>query len=312
VSPKGGHRVSLMQASAAVALATCARFPDLTPDDRLLVRALGARGVSAEAAVWDSPSARWETYDAIVIRSCWDYHLRFPQFLAWVDQVERAGVTLWNPATLLRWNADKIYLRDLAARGVDVVPTHWVDQGEATPLARLMAWRGWEDAVVKPSVSASAHETRRLNRAAARAEEPWFRSLVEGGRALIQPFLPEVQSKGEWSLIFIGGRFSHAALKRPAPGDFRVQAELGGTHEPAPPDRSVLDAAARIVELTPEPSLYARVDGCVVAGRFMLMELELLEPVLFLAQAPEAVDWLAEEIASRLGNPEKPPGQPDS
>ncbi len=288
-----------MQASASVALATCARFPDLTPDDQLLRTALAGRGIDTAAEVWDAPGIRWERYDAVVVRSCWDYHLRFAEFLAWVGRIERAGIRLWNPAPLLRWNADKTYLRDLAARGVDVVPTHWVDQGEAMPLAGLMAQRGWDDVVVKPSVSASAYQTRRLDLASAAAEEPWFRSMVANARVLVQRFVPEVQSGGEWSLIFIGGRFSHAALKRPAPGDFRVQTELGGRHEPASPDPSMLDAAARIVEMTPEPPLYARVDGCVVGGRFMLMELELLEPVLFLAQA-DAAHQLAEEIASQL------------
>jgi glutathione synthase/RimK-type ligase-like ATP-grasp enzyme len=283
----------------AVALATCARFPDLTPDDHLLLEALAAAGVAAEPAVWDAPGIQWNRYAAVVIRSCWDYHLRVMEFLAWVEQVERAGITLWNPAAVLRWNADKTYLRDLGADGVAVVPTHWVDPGDPTPLATVMEERGWGDVVVKPSVSASAYQTRRLDHAAAATEEPWFRSLAAGGRVLVQPFLPEIESAGEWSLIFIAGRFSHAALKRPASGDFRVQVELGGSHQPAFPGREIIESAACTLELTPAPCLYARVDGCVVDGRFLLMELELLEPVLFLAQEPDAAGRLAAEIAGR-------------
>lgn len=286
-----------MKPVAAVALATCAKVPDLTPDDQLLVEAFGARGIAAEPVVWDAMHAEWEKYDSIVIRSCWDYHLRAAEFRAWIDGVERAGVRLCNPAQVLRWNAEKTYLRDLEERGVDIVPTHWIDSGTPAPLTEILEQRGWDDVVVKPSVSASAYQTRRMNLASAAAHDPWFSSLATAGGVLVQPYLSEIESAGEWSLIFVGGRFSHAALKRPAPGDFRVQTELGGNHQLATPDPVLVETAARIQAMAPAPCVFARVDGCVVDGRFVLMELELLEPVLFLGLTPGVADRLAGEIA---------------
>lgn len=289
-----------MKSVAAVALVTCAKVPDLTPDDQLLVEALAIRGIAAEPVVWDAIDADWEKYHSVVIRSCWDDHLRVAEFLAWIDRVERAGVRLCNPAPVLRWNAEKTYLRDLELRGVDIVPTHWIDGGTPAPLAEILEQRGWDDVVVKPSVSASAHETRRMNLASAASHDLWFQTLTTAGGVLVQPYLSEIESAGEWSLMFIGGRFSHAALKRPAPGDFRVQTELGGHHQSATPDLELIKTAARIQAMAPAPCVFARVDGCVVDGRFVLMELELLEPVLFLGLTPGVADRLAGEIAGLL------------
>jgi glutathione synthase/RimK-type ligase-like ATP-grasp enzyme len=284
----------------SIALATCAQVPNLTPDDQLLLRALVAGGSRAEPAIWDSAGTDWTKYDAVVIRSCWDYHLRLSAFIAWLEAVERSGTALWNPAAVLRWNADKIYLREVAGRGVDIVPTLWISSEDGISLVKILEQQGWDDAVVKPSVSASAYQTKRLDRASADAEEQWFRSLLRSGPALIQPFLRQIQTAGEWSLIFISGEFSHATLKQPAGGDFRVQSELGGQYYPAFPEPPMIETARHILKTAPEPCLYARVDGCVVEGRFLLMELELIEPVLFLQQSREAAERLAAGIVDRL------------
>lgn len=286
---------------ARIALATYAQFPDLPDDDQLLQRALAGRGARATAVRWDAP-ADWSAFDAVVIRSCWDYHLRHTEFLAWIDRVHATGAVLHNHPSILRWNSDKRYLRDLARAGVDVVRTRWTDEWPVPPsLATVLAAEGWDDVVIKPAISASATDTWRVLPGRAPEWEERFRALALRGPAMIQPFVTEVARDGEWSLVFIGGEFSHAVLKRPAPGDFRVQAELGGTQAPVAADPGLVRAAAAVLARAPGPTSYARVDGCLVDGCFRLMELELLEPTLYFAECPAAAERLADLVLGALG-----------
>ena len=287
-----------------IALATYAKLPDLDADDRLLRDALAHAGAAPEAAVWDDPAVDWTRFDIVVVRTCWDYYLRPDAFAAWIDGVESGGARLVNPPALLRWNMDKRYLRALADDGVAVVETRWVEPGaHDVPLATLLGETGWERAVVKPAVSAGAHETWRTSRVEAAAHEPRFARLVAGAHAMVQPYLPEVETGGEWSLIFFGGEYSHAALKRPAQGDFRVQREHGGADVAAHPPAALVDdaaavvhSAARLVGLAPSDIAYARVDGIARDGRLLLMELECLEPYLFLRHDPAAATRLARVV----------------
>lgn len=228
------------------ALVTWSGLPELAEDDRLLLAHLDARAV-----VWDDPAVDWRAFDAVVIRSTWDYHKRIGEFRAWIDRLDASGARLWNPPALLRWNTHKRYLIDLAARGVNVVPT-------------LLTSR----VVVKPAVSATAYRTHVL--------DPFEQEM------LVQPFIDEVITGGEWSLIFFAGAFSHAVIKRARAGDFRVQSEFGGTSEVATPDASLIEDARNILRTIEEPWLYARVDAVVRDGRLLLMELEMTEPSLFL------------------------------
>jgi glutathione synthase/RimK-type ligase-like ATP-grasp enzyme len=282
-----------------IALATSEKVAHLTNDDRLLVQALSASGVRSEAAVWNDDALDWEKYSAVVIRSTWDYHLRLDEFLAWLDRLESLDIRVLNAPALVRWNAEKGYLQDLADRGIAIVPTRWVERGERTSLAEILRETGWGDVVVKPSVSASAHQTWRMSADEAETREAEFSSMVESGRVLVQPFLEAIRTEGEWSLLFYGGEYSHAVLKRPRHDDFRVQQTHGGTADVQEPPRDVVEQGYRAVEATGQASLYARVDGCVVDGRFVLMELELIEPDLFLRAHPAAPQRLAAALLRR-------------
>ncbi len=283
-----------------IGLATCARLPELTDDDRLLLDALRRRGADAAPVVWDDPSAAWAAFDAVAIRSCWDYHLHLPRFLDWLEALERAGVAVWNPPALVRWNAHKRYLRVLRDAGVPIVPTAFLEGGAPVRLASLLAERGWTDAVVKPAVSASAHRTTLVSTATAAAAQAQLDALVADGDVLVQRFMTEVRTSGEWSILFLDGAFSHGALKRPGPGDFRVQTELGGSVSPGPPPPAIVEQARRVLDRVPHDWIYARVDGLDLGGTFTLMELEMIEPVLFLADAPEAPSRLADALLRRV------------
>ena len=286
-----------------IALATYAKLPSLNEDDLLLVPALRELGVAAVPAVWDSPEVCWEDFQGVVVRSCWDYHHRLEEFLAWVARLERAGVPLWNSAALLKWNSHKGYLRDLAARGVPIVPTRWLARGRRVGLAQLLRDERWSDAVVKPALSASATDTWRSSAATAGADQGRLDELLRAGDVMVQPFIDEVRDPGEWSLMFFGSRFSHAVRKRPAPADYRVQWEFGGTAAPlAPAPRLIADAEA-VMAAVPGHPLYARVDGVERDGRLMLMELELIEPHLFLGSEGMAAARLATVVTAVLANP---------
>jgi glutathione synthase/RimK-type ligase-like ATP-grasp enzyme len=264
-----------------VALVTHRRLPGLTPGDRLFQAELQGRRVLASVAVWDEASLHWADFDRVVIRSCWDYHYRLQEFLDWVGRLEEAGVPLWNPPSLVRVNAHKSYLRIFESAGLPVVPTAWVEAGSSFDLRRLLEERGWSEAVVKPAVSASSRGARRVSL-------PNVGSEVATWDLLVQPFLPEVSARGEWSFVFFAGVFSHAVLKVPAAGDFRVQTELGGRALVERPSVDLVAQAEAVARLVPQPWLYARVDGIEVEGRLMLMEVELIEPDLFLESDPEA------------------------
>jgi glutathione synthase/RimK-type ligase-like ATP-grasp enzyme len=287
-----------------IALATSAAVPELTPDDRLLLDELRRRGAQARAEVWDDAGVSWAAYDAVVVRSCWDYHLRRPAFLDWAARVEAAGPVLWNPAALVRANAHKAYLRDLAAAGVPVLPTAWLQLGTAADLTAELAGRGWGAAVVKPAVSASAHRTWRVTREEASCRQADLEALLSQGDVLVQEFAPEVTAQGEWSFVFLAGAYSHAVLKRPASGDYRVQDEWGGTVSATEPPPALVACARRVASTVPDPWLYARVDGIDRSGVLLVMELELIEPHLFLSHADGAAGRLADAIMA--GGPSPP------
>ena len=299
-----------------IALATASAFADLVPDDRLLVDALAKRGVRSQGVIWNDPAVRWSDYDAVIIRSCWDYHLAHHAFLEWIAALTEHGVRVFNPPALVRWNAEKGYLRDLSSRGVSVVPTRWIERhvlpsssedalakfGKST-LENIMRVEGWSQVVVKPAISASAHDTWRASAGTAVTSETRFREMVSRGRVLVQPYLDVVASEGEWSLLFYDGEYSHAALKRPKAGDFRVQVEHGGDSVVREPEPHAIQSARIALAAAEEGrarSLYARVDGCMVDGHFVLMELELIEPDLYLRGNPSAPAQLADALVARV------------
>ncbi len=291
-----------------LALVTYAAHPALQPDDALLADALRRAGATAVPAVWNDPAVRWDAYDGIVLRSTWDYFLVPAEFSAWLAQRERGPVPLVNPPAVVRWNADKCYLRELAARGVGIVPTRFVEPGDgAATLAEILEAEGWDAAVAKPAVSAGSHETWRTSRAAAAGDQARFATLVMDAAVLVQPFVREIEEDGEWSLLFFAGAFSHAVRKRPARGDFRVQEQFGGVSLAEAPPAGAVEAAGRAIAeaaavcgVDPAELAYARVDGCMVQGAFALMELELIEPSLFFTQHPPAAEHCAQAILRAL------------
>lgn len=256
-----------------IALVSYSGCPELTGDDRLLLPALRHLGVEAKCAVWDAP-IDWTQFDQVVLRSCWDYHLRPNEFLNWIAKLEQLGVPLQNSPSLVRWNADKRYLREMERAGASIPPTAWIEDREEANVQEILAARGWESAVVKPTVSASAHNLRRVFKG-----EQVVRLK---GPAMVQQFVPEILDAGEWSIVFINGNYSHSVIKRPTAGDFRVQSEYGGETVLAEAAEETIENVIKLFAALPGKPLYARVDGIECESGFVLMEFELIEPVLFL------------------------------
>ena len=286
-----------VQTSHRLALATCAQLPGIHPDDEHLASALARLGIEPVSCIWSDPAVEWSSFDAVLIRTTWDYFQRYDEFLGWLD---RLPVPTINDKPLLRWNSDKRYLLQLAQLGVDIVPAQVV---AARGLPDLLAAMTGQDLVVKPTVSGGAWNTVRGS-----AGEPGFMrevsSLPSTHDYLVQAFVPEIARDGEWSLLFFDGDFSHAVVKRAAAGEFRVQSQFGGSTDATEPDAAMLASAqqalAAVAILGYPDHAYARVDGVVVDGRFKLMELEMIEPSLFLTGRPEAAERFADNLRRRL------------
>lgn len=266
-------------------------------DARLLAEAFQHCGWVARDAVWDTIQPDGTP---VLIRHTWDYHRRLDEFLDWIDRLEGAGTPVHDPPRWLRWNVDKRYLEDLAAHGVAVPPTIYLSgAGELPGDDELRERLGASNFVVKPTVAATAWRTARVDAGDRGRLEQAVLDASRDAEVMIQRFVPEVAA-GEWSLVYLGGELSHTVLKRAASGDFRVQKDFGGTVELVTPPAPAVEAAERALSYLEEPVAYARVDGILSDEGFQLMELELIEPDLFLGMVPESARRLARWVVDRL------------
>jgi glutathione synthase/RimK-type ligase-like ATP-grasp enzyme len=280
----------------SVLLATCRHRPELSPSDELLAAALRERGVAVAAAPWDSIVPGEVGGTIVCLRSTWDYHRRSGEFRAWITALSTHGIAVVNPAETVVWNMDKEYLRWLEARGIAIPETRWIAPGDPVDPPALLQSAGWERAVLKPRISATAHGTHLIT-----ADTPLHdaeREALSGTGALLQSFVPEIQSAGETSLIYIDGDFSHAVSKRPSAGDFRVQHEFGGTAHAVDAPEALRHFGRRVLATVPFPWTYARVDVVHAARGPLLMELELIEPDLFFTPGGDGARRLAAALSS--------------
>lgn len=264
-----------------------------------LVPYLQQKGLDIEQAIWDDPAVDWAEYDVAVLKTPWDYHQKIEAFVSWLDRLESFGVRLFNDYAIVRWNLDKRYLAEVAAAGFDVIPSLFLDRGWKGDLGALFDQLGTDSVIVKPCISGGSKNTVAVRHADAVTAVDGIVGLVAQGDYIVQPLMKEVEH-GEWSHIFFNGVHSHTILKKPAAGDFRVQQIYGGTIEPLFPSAAAISEAAVYVERFAKESLYARIDGLLVNGKFMLMELELIEPFLYLSYEENAVENYYRALVERL------------
>jgi glutathione synthase/RimK-type ligase-like ATP-grasp enzyme len=284
-----------------VGFATYAQALELTADDKMAIVPLQQRGIEVVPFDWQAETGLPHGLDAIVLRSCWNYHLERTAFEAWLQQLDAQNVPVLNPPAVARWNLHKSYLQELTENGVRVPHTVWVQAGQKPDLASLLLDNDLDQVVIKPAVSATAYRTWRTSRLLAPTQQTEFEALSATHDVLIQAFMPEVLATGEVSLVFFQGEFSHAIRKRPKQGDFRVQQDFGGTREAFRPSASLIEQARLIAQHVSSPLLYARVDGVEVGETLVLMELEVIDPELYFLVAPHGVERFANALARVLG-----------
>lgn len=258
------------------------------------------QAAAMEGAGFEISGRRWtdanciDEVDIVLPLVAWGYHMRVTEWHALLDRLEASGVAALNPVPLLRWNSDKSYLAELAEAGIATVPTMAVDALDETALTSARMKFGCVELVVKPPVSAGADGTYRLT-----VGDP-IPDAVAGHRMLIQPFQRAISTQGELSLMMFGGDFSHALIKRPKPGDYRVQPHLGGREEICEPPQDAIALAHDALAAAPARAAYARVD--LIAdedGAWQVMELELIEPALWLPRAPGSAERFAAAIRAQ-------------
>lgn len=272
-----------------VALASCRVLPEPDPDQALLEEALARRGLSAATLPWDDPAVDWQGCRLVVLRSTWNYPHHAHEFLKWLDRTA-ATTRVWNPPAVVHSNIHKSYLLDLARRGVPVVPTRLVRHGARDSLRAVAG--DWPRVVVKPAVSAASLHTMLVDGTNWAEGEEHLRRLTASRDVLVQPYLPAVEDEGERAVMLIAGALTHSVRKEPR---FAAQDESVSAALPVgEAQRRLAQAALAAVEA---PLLYGRVDVAPGPdGALVVMELELIEPSLFLGQHPPALERFADAI----------------
>lgn len=269
-------------------------------ENQMLSEILNDLQISHEIVSWSDPNVKWEQFSLLLIKSTWDYFDFYPEFLAWIAMIKKLNIPALNSMDTILWNSSKKYLLEIESKGFPVVAGMVLEKGLNVSKENIESKMGSKTWVVKPLVSGGAKNTLKIN------SEDWdkhvdkIQSWVNEEAFLIQPFVPEIEKVGEYSLIFFNGRFSHAVLKTPASKDFRVQHYFGGTIKSVNLSEAMLASCQKLINEFAAESLYVRVDGVEVGGVFTLMELEMIEPYLFLGLNEQAIGNYKKAIEERL------------
>lgn len=268
-------------------------------EDRLLTEALNSLGFSVHRTNWDDPEMDWSTTRFAVFRTTWDYFERFAEFQLWMESAQQMTEFV-NPFETILWNLDKHYLQDLDQKGIAIPPTIFIEPGDNRSLKEIALTSGWNECIVKPSVSGAARHTYRFLPNHTEHLESIFSDLIRSESMLLQPYLDSITEKGEVSLVLFGGKYSHAVLKKAKPGDFRVQDDFGGTLHPFEPSEEMITLAEEAVQSVEPTPVYARADLVWNLNETVcISELELIEPELWMRRLPESAVAFANHLAKR-------------
>lgn len=288
-----------------IIFATCLADERILPSDRVLGDALEKRGATVIGAPWNGPFSVFEGADLVLIRTTWDYFEAADDYYHWFEALEAASLKVLNPLATLRWNARKDYLFEIQAKGAPLIPTVRVEENIDNIISTAKE-HGWDRAVLKCLLSGGARGLSLIDptdatqvEQALEAAKPWSASGL-----MLQPFLPQIKTDGELSLIYLFGAFSHAIRKTPKDGEIRIQSEFGGQYQRIEVSDETLAAAEKCLACAPgmpdTPPAYARIDGLILEDGFRLMEMELTEPELMFDHAPEAAEKMADQLLASL------------
>ncbi|MEI6538882.1 MAG: hypothetical protein WCO86_05055 [Planctomycetota bacterium] len=280
-----------------IAFLTMDSLAEFVSYDELVADCLEARGIQVDNVSWRSRTVKWDDYEMVIIRSPWDYQQAADDFITVLESIDASAAVLWNPLEVVRWNVRKTYLQELQDRGITIVPTQFVQSPTVSQMRGMFEVFASDQIVIKPVVGANANDTFWLRQDSSAAELHEIEALYCRRLALLQPFIPSVIEYGETSLGVFGGECSHSVLKTPQTGDFRVQEEHGSRIQSIVPDPALIEFSRRILAPIPQRTLYARVDLVELPnGQPAVMELELIEPSLYLSYDTDSAARFADAI----------------
>lgn len=273
---------------------------DLLKEDRLLTTALEKRGLKVTRTNWDNPDFDWSSTGHVIFRTPWDYFSRFDEFFPWMERASKVTKFI-NPLETVMWNIDKHYMLDLEKEGINMPATVFVEIGDERSLREITEATGWDEFILKPAISGGAWHTYRINKEGIDKHEDIFRELINDKSMLLQEYQNSITVEGEVSYMVLGGQFTHAILKKSAPGDYRVQANHGGSLHEYEPSAEEIRFAEDVISKCKEEIVYARVDVLRDNdNRLSLCELEVFEPELWFRKHNPAVEVFADAILKTI------------
>ncbi len=282
-----------------IAILTCEELSELTEYDRQVAGILNDNGLQAVPVVWNDDNVDWDDYSMAIVRTTWGYHNEIEKFHLLLDKFDSKGLPVWNPAAVLRRNSHKFYLKSLGKNGIDIIPTIFIPKGTHTELDNLIKDMHWDEFIIKPAVSAGSQDTFFSNGNGINEGNDFLGELLSGRDVLLQKFMPEILTGGEISTIFFSDGFHYTINKVPRAGDFRVQNNYGGIYTHIDPAPALLETSRMIAGLYLDQCLYARIDGVESGDKFYLMEVELIEPDLYMNIFPPAINSFASLIMDK-------------
>ena len=282
-----------------IAILTCNQLPELTPQDQPLILELAKHSILAIPVIWDNPNVNWSDFDYLVFRNTWDYFEKEVQFNTWLTKIEKLGIKTLNSIAIIKENKHKFYLREMEQQGVQILPTIFINKTSNLSLKTLIP-STWKKAVIKPAFSAGSYQTEVFDITDSEIISLQYKVIAAEKELLLQEFIPEIQSLGETSFIFFNKKFSHAVNKKPVKGDFRIQVQFGGKYTLVEPNSNLISQAQKIVNRFADDLLYARVDGIIIDNQLHLMEVECIEPDLYLNLSDGATERFTQAIINSI------------
>ncbi|MBV1910815.1 MAG: hypothetical protein KUG78_16065 [Kangiellaceae bacterium] len=270
--------------------------------DSLLHKPLKELGWQAHDISWKDSVINWDEFDAVIIRSPWDYQEYCEEFLAVLDKIEKSSALLMNNIDLVRWNINKKYLAALQQKGITLVPTLWSNNLESNDLENAFVHFETTMLIVKPCISAGAYDTFKLNKEQAADQNSELMELFFNRDFMIQPFVENIVKEGEFSLFYFNHQFSHCIIKKPKKNDFRVQEEYGGQLTLVEPETKLLAAAEKVIDALPYPAMFARFDFVRIDDEFAIMEAELIEPSLYFNMDDQSAERFSKAFIKYYAN----------
>ncbi|MCP4413376.1 MAG: hypothetical protein GY808_12520 [Gammaproteobacteria bacterium] len=268
--------------------------------DQLVIRPLAQLGWHAEEISWKTVDSDWDQYDLVVIRSPWDYQDDFEAFLKVLESIEQSSAVLANPIDIVHWNIHKKYLAELESKGINIVPTLWRSSINANEFDDFFKYFSSNEIIIKPCISANADDTYRLTKETIVNLSDHLVEIFKNKESMIQPFMHTIVNEGEFSLFYFNNTYSHAILKTPSKGDFRVQEEHGGQIQKIEPDAALTEQAVDTLSAIDAELLYARLDFVRTRSGYALMEAELIEPSLYFNLDDESAERFAKAIVQKM------------